>query len=44
MTLISFIYLEYDLKYVLINISPPCNLYSAIDSGSVYSWLFAPPY
>jgi hypothetical protein len=27
-----------------INIGPPCNLYSAVNSGSVSSWLFAPPY
>jgi hypothetical protein len=27
-----------------INIDPPCNLYSAVGSGSVSSWLFAPPY
>jgi hypothetical protein len=27
-----------------INTGPPCNLYSAVDSGSIFSWLFAPPY
>jgi hypothetical protein len=27
-----------------INIGSPCNLYSAIDSGSISSWLFALPY
>jgi hypothetical protein len=48
MHLIPFIYLEYALYYAFlyipIYISHPCNLYSAIDSGSVPSWLFAPPY
>jgi dolichol kinase len=32
------------LSYTSINIGPPCNLYSAVGSGSVSSWLFAPPY
>jgi hypothetical protein len=32
------------LFYTSINIGPLCNLYSAVDSGSVSSWLFAPPY
>jgi hypothetical protein len=27
-----------------INIDSLCNLYSAVDIGSVLSWLFAPPY
>jgi hypothetical protein len=27
-----------------INIGHACNLYSAVDSGYVSSWLFAPPY
>lgn len=27
-----------------INIGHSCNLYSAVDSGYVSSWLFAPPY
>jgi hypothetical protein len=28
----------------LINIGPTSNLYSTVDSGSVFSWLFAPAY
>jgi hypothetical protein len=31
-------------SYTLINIGPPCNLYSAVDSVSISSCLFAPPY
>jgi hypothetical protein len=27
-----------------INIGPPYNLYSGVNTGSVSSWLFAPPY
>jgi hypothetical protein len=47
MTLIPFIYLEYPLEYTFqyaLNIGSPYNLYSVADSGSVSSWLFAPPY
>jgi hypothetical protein len=43
MPIIPFIYLEY-ASYMPINIGPPYNLYSAVGSGSVFSWLFAPPY
>jgi hypothetical protein len=32
------------LSCTSINIGPPCNLYSAVDSGYVSLWLFAPPY
>jgi hypothetical protein len=30
--------------FMHINIDPSCNLYSTVDSGFVYSWLFVPPY
>jgi hypothetical protein len=32
------------LSCMSINIDSLCNLCSSVDSGSVYSWLFAPPY
>jgi hypothetical protein len=46
MPLIPFIYLEYVLEYSFLYayIGPLCNLYSVVNSGSVSSWLFAPPY
>jgi hypothetical protein len=39
----SFIYLEYAFC-TPINIGSLCNLYPAVESGSVSSLLFAPPY